>query len=165
MAASTAAPAATSGISAFGMSSAAPATGLSSVGLSAPSAVSTAANTAVASAPTSAASNAGFWGSLGEGTKAGLAMGGINTAGQMISGYASQRAQEKAEEEARRRMTYFGMDGDGNLIDLPTYGQMPAGLMTYSPGMATPGSQFMPKTSWQTTMDEIIARQKNLIGG
>jgi len=104
------------------------------------------------------------WGSLGEAGKASLITAGVNTAGQMIQGYSQQRAAEEAEREARRRMTYFGMDGDGNTVGLPNYAQVPVGLMTQSPGTQSPGSPFTPSMDWQTTMDTLIKRQRNLTG-
>ena len=100
------------------------------------------------------AGQAASGGLLGEAGKAALITGGINMAGSMISG----KAQADAAEEEQKRRTYWGVDGEGN----QTAGGgllNPASFSAYKPIVQPP-----PTQSWQTSLDGLIERQKQLLG-
>ncbi|MCU7962427.1 hypothetical protein L5M28_07520 [Shewanella sp. SW32] len=77
---------------------------------------------------------------------------GINAGTQLIGGAMQGRAAEKEAEEARKRMTYWGVDGDGNKTDLNIGGLM--GKVNLSPMASIPkAGEYQP---WQpTTLDDL----------
>lgn len=95
------------------------------------------------------------WGSLGEAGKAAAITGGMNAVGSMIEG----NAEQKAMEEARKRRSFWGMDGEGNTADFGGQGLMaPAGYQPMSPG-----SSASPR--WKTTIDDLIQQTNQRLGG
>lgn len=76
-------------------------------------------------------------------------------AGSAIQG----KAQQDAAEEERKRRTYWGMDGEGNTMG--ENGLMDFGLL----GGNDSYQNTTPSTTWQTTLDDLINRQKQTVGG
>lgn len=133
--------AATSGVASSLSTAPSMATGLYNPALSAEAAAiaGNAAPAATSLAPSiaPAATSTGLFG-LGEAGTAALVSGGIQTAGSMIAG----AGQDKAEQEARDRLTYGGISGDGKGAGLNVSG-------LYAPAQLTP--QFQP-----TRIDDLI---------
>ena len=131
--------------------------GVSTAGLSNGTLTAGAGNVAANTGTTlaaNAASTGATTGLLGEAGKAALITGGINMAGQMIAG----KAEGDAAEEDRKRRTYWGMDGDGNQAasDGPNFALL-------NPNNVA-SNNFIPQQQ-PTTLDELIARQKQRVGG
>ena len=103
---------------------------------------------------TSTATAAGTGGLLGEAGKAALITGGLNMAGSMIAG----KAQADAAEDEQKRRTYWGVDGEGNQA------QQPGGLLNPSTYQAYRPTQTPQVPAWQTSLDGLINRQKQLLG-
>ncbi|NCP63143.1 MAG: hypothetical protein GW763_12395 [Paraglaciecola sp.] len=93
------------------------------------------------------------WNGLGEAGKSAVITSGVNMAGQMLQG----QAEEDALEESRKRRTYWGMDGEGNNSALPN-----GGLLSYA---APNTQQGQSNSNWKTTLDDLIQKQKNVVGG
>lgn len=133
----------------------APASGLASMGLSAPSAISTAANSAVSSLAGGGAAKggllSGLWGGLGDAGKAAVITSGVNMAGQMIQGHAAEKA---AEEERKRRNTWGASESGQSFvpdISLTAPAPYPGGPNGY-----TQPPQWQPKT-----LDDLINETRN----
>ena len=112
--------------------------------------------TPVATTAATAAPSGGLLASLGEAGKSALITGAINTGGQMIQGYAQQKAAEEAAEDRN----YFGVDGKGNATSLPSFG----GLL--DPARLNPlaNSNPVPQLQPVKTLDDLIAHQKQQVG-
>jgi hypothetical protein len=95
----------------------------------------------------------GMWNGLGEAGKASLITAGVNTAGQMMQGHAQQKAQEQAEEAARKRRNTWGASEDGQMFDPQIAGADGFGQMQPP---APP--QFKPRT-----IDDLINEQKGRV--
>lgn len=93
-------------------------------------------------------------GLLGEAGKAALITGGMNMAGSMIAG----KAEADAAEEQQKRRTYWGVDGEGNQVAGGGGLLDPTNFGTYQP-LQPPQTQ-----PWQTSLDGLINRQKQLLG-
>lgn len=133
----------------------APVSGLASMGLSAPGAISTAAKSAASSLAGGGAAKggllSGLWGGLGDAGKAAVITSGVNMAGQMIQGHAA----EKAAEEERERRTYWGVDGAGRTAqNQPNLGNL--NYATPAPPGYTQPPQWQPKT-----LDDLINETRN----
>lgn len=125
-------------------------------------ATNAAANSAIGSAASNTAANAasegllsGAWNSLGQYGKGAVITGGMQMAGSAIQG----KAQQDAADEERKRRTYWGMDGEGNTAGQNNF--MDFGLL----GQNNDFQNTPPSTTWQTTLDDLINRQKQTVGG
>ena len=76
-------------------------------------------------------------------------------AGSMLQG----KAQQEASEEERKRRSYWGVDGEGNTA--ATAGEMNFGLMD---PVNFNSAQTQAPPTWQTSIDDLINRQKNVAG-
>lgn len=106
---------------------------------------------AIGGAETTAA-GAGAAGGMFSGAGGGL-MGAaaINAGTQLIGGAMQGKAAEKEAEEARKRMTYWGVDGAGNQTDLNIGGLL--GKVNLSPMANIAPAGVKP---WQpTTLDDL----------
>ncbi len=82
---------------------------------------------------------------------------GINAGTQLIGGAVQGRAAEKEAEEARKRMTYWGVDGEGNAADLNIGGLLKN--INLSPMASIPQAGTYEQQPWQPqTLDDLTDR-------
>jgi hypothetical protein len=114
------------------------------------SGTTTAGVTAGTNAATSGGLLSGAWNGLGEAGKAAVITSGVNMAGSMMQG----KAEQEAAETARKRRTYWGVDGDGNTSQQPGVGLL--NIQPYQP--FTPSANN--SGNWKQSLDDLINRTK-----